>query len=372
VVGRVGLPLRCAHVELAAIAHNLRRARAVADDAEVFADVSADGYGHGAVPVARAAVAAGARGLLVDTVEEGVSLREAGIGSPILARLPEDFQAAAERRITPMVGSPAALEEACRAAVASVQLAVALGDGVIGCREFGWTALVAHAARLERETSTRVAGVIGLPAPVRPRSRSDRASVDTVRMQFGRRIAAARGAGLLLPERMLVEQSGLFQGGLGRGVGAVLGGALYGLSPFTAEPAAGLGLVPAMRLSARVVETKTVGAGEGVSYGYTYRTSRASTLALVAIGYAQGVCRAAGNRCRVRLNGEVYPIAGRVAMDAFVLDLGEAAAEPGDEAVLFGDPRAGEPGVESWAGALGMSPEEVVVSVSPQVARSYL
>jgi alanine racemase len=166
----------------------------------------------------------------------------------------------------------------------------------------------------------------------------------------------------------------VFSGGAGGGAEAagipIVGRALYGLSPFTDECAAELGLTPSMTVRAQVITTKTVGAGEGVSYGYTYRTQRPGTLALVAIGYAHGIDRAASNRCTIWLNGRSYPVAGRVAMDVLVADLGSDTADVGDEAVLFGNPADGHPGVEDWARALGNTPDEVVTAIAPNVVRS--
>jgi len=135
--------------------------------------------------------------------------------------------------------------------------------------------------------------------------------------------------------------------------GPTMGEALYGLDGV---------LRPAMRLGARVVGIKTVEAGEGVSYGYTYRAPARTGLALVALGYADGLDRWASNRGTVLLAGGPRRIAGRVAMNVHVLELGGDQARVGDEAVLFGDPAAGEPSVAEWAASIGVSPA-VVTSV---------
>ena len=132
--------------------------------------------------------------------------------------------------------------------------------------------------------------------------------------------------------------------------GLTMSAALYGLDG---------ALRPAMRLSAQVVGVKTVSAGDGVSYGYTYRAPVRTNLVLVALGYADGLDRWASNRCRVSLGGAQRMIAGRVAMNVHVLELGGDEAGVGDEAVLFGDPAAGEPSVIDWAADLGSSPAAV-------------
>jgi len=142
------------------------------------------------------------------------------------------------------------------------------------------------------------------------------------------------------------------------------GAALYGL---TDDPS----LRPAMRVSAVVVATKTIDAGEGVSYGLTYRATARTNLALVGIGYADGLDRSAGNTATLQLGGVPRRIVGRVAMNALVLELNEATAAVGDEAVVFGDPASGEPQVSEWAASIGRSPAEVTSVFGRHLPRSY-
>lgn len=141
--------------------------------------------------------------------------------------------------------------------------------------------------------------------------------------------------------------------------------ALYGLGPAAAR----LGCRPAMRVSASVISVKTIDAGEAVSYGYTWRATVRSNLALVPLGYADGVTRAAGNIGRVWLDGALRPIVGRVAMDVIVLDLGTDTVELGAEAVLFGDPAAAT--VDDWARPLGISPLEATAAIGARVRRVW-
>ena len=148
-----------------------------------------------------------------------------------------------------------------------------------------------------------------------------------------------------------------------------LGIAIYGLSPFADRTSADLGLRPAMTLRAAVAAVRRVPAGQGVSYGYGYRTTRATTLALIPAGYADGVPRAASGGAAVRIGGEVFPVAGRIAMDQFVVDVGDHPVAVGDEAVLFGDPTLGAPPVEVWADAAGTINYEIVTRIGPRVPR---
>jgi len=142
------------------------------------------------------------------------------------------------------------------------------------------------------------------------------------------------------------------------------GSALYGLLP-------DLELKPAMRVSALVVGTKTIDAGESVSYGYTWTAISRTNLALVGIGYADGLDRIASNRGSLRLRGALRRIVGRVAMNALVLDLGQDSALIGDEAVVFGDPSTGEPAVWDWASSLGRPSAEIVSVFGSHLPRVY-
>lgn len=127
---------------------------------------------------------------------------------------------------------------------------------------------------------------------------------------------------------------------------------------------------PAMRVLAKVVGVKSIAAGEGVSYGYTFRAPRATNLALIAIGYANGLDRLASNVGALWLRGSSRPIVGRVAMNALVVDMGDEGAEVEDVAVVFGDPAQGEPPVSSWADALGKLPAEVAANLGARLPRS--
>ena len=257
-------PLRGARIDLEAIRHNVRAMVSRNPEMPVLAVVSADGYGHGALPTARAAVEAGAAGLCVGRVGEGVALRAAGIRVPILA---EATASAAERAEAPEYGIAIALD--------------------------------AHRPGLDG----------------------------------ARRVAET----------------------------------MYGIGPLSTQN----GLRAAMRVTAQVVATKTIEAGEGVSYGYTYRAKRRTNLALVSIGYADGLDRSASNRGTVWLGGAPRLIAGRVAMNYVVLELGDDSTTVGAEAVLFGDEARGEPSAADWAESIGVPVAAVVSTIGAHAFRSY-
>jgi alanine racemase len=127
---------------------------------------------------------------------------------------------------------------------------------------------------------------------------------------------------------------------------------------------------PVMSVVGEVVALKQVPAGAGVSYGYTYRTSEPATLALVALGYADGIPRLASNRVRVSVGDATFPLVGRIAMDQFVLDLGHAVIDLGADAVLFGDPDRGEPSALEWADRTERDPLALTAGIAPRVLRS--
>lgn len=128
---------------------------------------------------------------------------------------------------------------------------------------------------------------------------------------------------------------------------------------------------PVMTLSGEVIAVKHVGADAGVSYGYTYRTTEPTTLALVALGYADGVPRLASNRASVSVAGAVHPLVGRVAMDQFVVDCGGAEPEVGAEAVLFGDGGSGHPSAVDWATHTERSALELTAGLGSRIERVY-
>jgi len=145
--------------------------------------------------------------------------------------------------------------------------------------------------------------------------------------------------------------------------------ALYGLTPV---PGVDYGLRPAMTVRARVMLTKRVPAGQGVSYGHTYTTPKETTLAVIPLGYADGVPRIGSNRAPVFVAGKARPVAGRVCMDQIVVDCGDDPVAPGDVAVLFGPGTGGEPTADDWAAACETINYEIVTRIgSTRVPRTY-
>ncbi|MFT4051719.1 MAG: alanine racemase [Microbacterium sp.] len=370
--GLPGLPagtMREALIDTSAITHNVRHLRRLTG-AEVIAVVKADGYGHGAVRVASAALAGGATRLGVADLGEAFALRRAGIVAPVIAWLHApgaSFAEAAALGIELGISRYDQLEAASAAASAdravAVHLKVETGLGRNGIAPADLAVVFAEAARLERAGRLRVVGIFSHLSNTS--DADDRAALGrfeaalAVAAQHGLTPAlthlAATQAAIALPETRL----GCVRVGIG----------IYGLSPFADRTSADLGLRPAMTLRAAVTAVRRVPAGQGVSYGYLHRTAGETTLALVPLGYADGVPRAASGAAAVRIGGAVFPVAGRIAMDQFVVDVGDSPVAVGDEAVLFGDPARGLPPVEAWADAAGTINYEIVTRIGARVPR---
>lgn len=361
--------MREALIDTSAITENVRHLRALTGS-EVIAVVKADGYGHGAVRSAAAALAGGAGRLGVADIGEAIALRRAGIDAPILAWLHApgaSFAEAAGYGIELGISSFDQLLAAAAAASAeravAVHLKVETGLARNGIAPGDLPVVFAEAARLERIGKLRVVGIFSHLSNTS--EADDRAAL----ARFQQALALAATHGLTPHVRHLAASHAAIALPEARFGCVRLGIAIYGLSPFADRTSADLALRPAMTLRGAVAAVRRVPAGQGVSYGYLHRTGRESTLALVPLGYADGVPRAASGSAAVRIGGQTFPVAGRIAMDQFVVDVGELPVAVGDEAVLFGDPTLGAPPVEAWADAAGTINYEIVTRIGPRVPR---
>lgn len=367
-------PMREARVDLEAIRANVRALRAATAPAAFLAVVKAGGYGHGALAAARAALDGGADWLGVVDVTEARDLRDAGITAPLLTWLHApgtDFVPAIDADIDLGVSSLAQLDEVAAAAAtagrrAFVHIKVDTGLGRNGIEQSECPAVFARAAEHERSGLLHVRGLFSHLSNTGDEEDLDQAS------RFEALAAQAADAGLTIELRHLAATAGALRlpSTLYDMVRCGIG--IYGLSPYDDTPSASLGLRPAMELSASIVSVKRVPAGTGVSYGFTYRTASESNLALVPLGYADGIPRHASSRGPVWINGKRYSISGRIAMDQFVVDLGDDTAAVGDRAVLFGDPSTGVPSAEEWAAAADTINYELVTRIGPRVTRTYV
>ncbi|AKN69398.1 MULTISPECIES: alanine racemase [Streptomyces] len=368
-----------AEIDLGALRANVRALRARAQGAAVMAVVKSDAYGHGAVPCAREALAAGASWLGTATAEEALALRAAGLPGRILCWLwvpGGPWRQAIEADIDVSLSGMWALREVARAARAAgrparVQLKADTGLGRNGCQPGAdWAELVAAALRAEAEGLVRVTGLWSHFAcadePGHPsiaaqlatfREMTAYAEEQGVRPEV--RHIANSPATLTLPE----THFDLVRTGI----------AMYGVSPSPElGTPAGFGLRPVMTLRAALALVKRAPGGHGVSYGHHYVTPGETTLGLVPVGYADGIPRHASGTGPVLVDGKWRTVAGRVAMDQFVVDLGGDEPPVGSEAVLFGPGDRGEPTAEDWAQACGTIAYEIVTRIGTRVPRVYV
>lgn len=364
-------------MDLSAIRHNVSVLRRHTPSAELMVVVKADAYGHGLVPVARAALSAGATRLGTAYISEALSLRAAGFTAPILSWIitpgePLDDAVAAAVELS--AGAPWLLDDIAASArrtgrAARVHLKIDTGISRGGATVDGWAGLVERALARQAEGTIEIAGLWSHLAcadiPGHPSVGRQLAAFDDALTVAGKagvtgpgvlRHIANSAATLILPEACYdMVRPGI---------------AVYGLSPI---PEMGdFGLRPAMTLSARIAMVKRVAAGTGVSYGHLYTTERETTLALVPLGYADGVLRASGNRAEVLLGGRRRTVAGRVCMDQFMIDVGDDQVKEGDEAILFGPGAGGEPTAQEWADSLGTITYEIVTRIGSRVPRVHL
>jgi alanine racemase len=381
-------PLIWAEVDLGAIAGNVRELRRVTDPrAKVMAVVKADGYGHGAVEVARTALANGAEWLGVARLHEAVRLREAGLAAPLLVlgyTPPEDAGRLVEFDLRQSVYSLAAAEAYSAAAGRRggrirVHLKVDTGMGRLGlvpaalARENGTDpvgeglvraaqaiarlpgleaeGIFTHFAASDSADKTHARGQLRLFLEVLARLARDG-------MEFAVRHAANSAAVIDLPESHL----DLVRPGI----------ALYGLRPSDEVDLSRIRLTPAMALKTRIIHLKQVPAGTCVSYGMTHRAPAPTVIATIPTGYADGYRRLLSSKGEMLVGGRRVPVVGRVCMDLTMLDVG-AVPSPRieDEVVIFG--RQGDEAIsaDDLARTLGTINYEIVCDLTPRVERIY-
>lgn len=371
------LPQVEAVVDLAAVAHNVRVLREHAGGAAMMAVVKADGYNHGAVPIARTVLAAGAAELGVTTLAEALELRNAGIDAPILSWLntvDADFAPAIAAGIELGISSPRHLAAVVAAArkigtTAEVTLKVDTGLNRNGVSRTEWSPTLADLGRAQAEGSVRLRGIFSHLAHA---DEPHHAVIDSQRERLIGAVDDAKRHGLT-PEVVHLSNSAATLTRPDLRFDMVRPGiALYGLSPV---PELGqFGLRPAMTLRSRVVLIKRVTAGEGVSYGHQWVAPRDTTVALLPIGYADGIPRALSGKFEVQLGADRRPGIGRVCMDQVVVDLGPdgSGVQEGDTAIFFGNGDLGEPNAQAWADALDTIHYEVVTGVRGRTVRTYV
>ena len=363
-------------IDLDAIAHNVRLLREHAGTAEVMAVVKADGYGHGASQVGQAALAAGAAELGVATIGEALELRRAGITAPVLAWLHPpgaDFAPALSSDVQIGVSSLRqvadlldAVERTGLTAVVTIKVDTGLNRNGVSARDYPDVLDV-----LARATAAGAVRVRGIMSHLACGDEPENPVTDRQAQRFAEMLHQAGSRGVDFEVAHLSNSpSAMTRPDLGFDM-VRPGVAVYGLSPI---PEFGdMGLRPAMTLRSPVAMVKRLNAGEGVSYGHAWVADSDTTVALIPLGYADGVFRALGGRIDVLINGRLRRSVGRMCMDQFVVDLGpEVDVSDGDEAILFGPGLDGEPTAADWAELLGTIHYEIVTSPRGRVRRTYI
>ena len=360
--------VREATIDLDAISSNVEGIRRIAGTLHFLAVMKANGYGHGASAAARAALNGGADWLGVVDATEARALRDAGIDAPILTWLhgpDETFSAAVELGLDVGVSSLSELERAAAAGVSAVHIKVDTGLGRNGSAPELWEALFARARALEGAGGPRIRGMFSHLA----NAGADADAAQVAEFEHAREVAASVG---VEPELLhLAATEGALRRPDSRYNLVRVGLGCYGLSPFLDAGPSEFALTPALELSGAVISVKRVPAGSGVSYGHKYHTERETSLALVPLGYADGVPRHGSNCGPVSINGERFTVAGIIAMDQFVVDVGDSPVMVGDRAVVFGNPANGVPSVRDWSVVVGTIDYEIVARLGSRIERRY-
>jgi alanine racemase len=355
-------------VDLAAIAANTRLF-AARSSGNLMAVVKADGFGHGARAVAETALANGATWLGVTSIREALSLRCAGIAAPVLSWLnavDADFFTALQRDIDLAVPSIEHLDAIAQAAElvgrpARAHLQVDLGMARDGASADEWPTLCRLAATAEKHRLVRVVGVMGHLACADVPSHPSNA---TAAKAFDAAVAVASVFGLRPYLRHVAATAATLTDITTHHDLCRVGAGLFGI-----DPSGTTRLRPAMTLTAApVVSVRGVPARTPVGYGYKHVTERATSLALLPLGYADGIPRASHGF--VSIHGTRCPVVGRVSMDQVVVDVGDLHVRPGDIATVFGPGDAGEPTAAEWASWADTIEHEIVTGIGPRVRRT--
>jgi alanine racemase len=375
---RMGSRPTYAEVNLDAIAHNLSCVRKAAGQAQVYAVVKADAYGHGLIPVARCLEASGVDGICVALVEEGLALRAARIEVPILVLngvYGNDHADVLRAGLTPVVyelSQVQAFASAAAGRIVRVHLKVDTGMARLGVAPAELPRMLEGLAELP---SVRVEGLMTHLASAD--CDAEMTALQISRLAQAQKLIAARGhkpsfvhaansAGTYA-----IKPMGAAGGGAGTGHNLVrVGLALYGVAPM---PGVGQDLIAAMQVRSQVVALRELEVGAPVGYGSTFRAQRPTRIATVAIGYGDGLLRAAGNHGSMLVRGIRSKIAGVVAMDLTCLDVTDVpGVSVGDEVMVLGRQGSAEITANELAAASGTISYEVLTNLSARVPRVHI
>jgi alanine racemase len=356
-------------IDLARITESVKHLKNLSGT-NVMAVVKADAYGHGLVEVARAAIDGGASALGVALLEEAITLRKAGITSPILAWLVppgSDFKSAVDNDIDLAASSIIALEQIGSVTSKNrprIHLEVDTGMTRGGFLS-EWGKLDAHhVANID---------IVGIFSHFARADEPGQEQNNQQRERFKEMVATLESFGYTNIVRHLSNSAATLKDHQSRFDMVRAGIAIYGLTPDLENlgTSESLGLKPAMQLRAKLHLVKQVPAGAAVGYGATTHTTSETKLGIVAMGYADGIPRIAKN-VGVFVDGKRAPVIGRISMDQFVVDLGaDSRANSGDWVIVFGDGSKGEYTADDWGAASLSINYEIVTRIGPRVPRIY-
>ncbi|MFZ9744205.1 MAG: alanine racemase [Aquiluna sp.] len=350
--------MRTIEVDLAAIRSNYELLKKTVAPAKVMAVVKANAYGHGMLQVAKALESAGADALGVADVQEAIAMRMSGIKSRIVCWivLPADLELAADHDVEVGISTFEQLAAATEANKLHIKLDTGLGRN--GFAEGDLESLIEELSGRE---------VVGVFSHLSNTSESeDRKQKE----KFDAAVEKMRRSGISISERHLAASAAAISYPDFHYEMVRCGIAVYGLNPYE-DRSLPLPLKPAMRATVKLVNVKKVPAGQGVSYGYRYVTEKPTTLGFVPFGYGEGMPRISVGH-QVLIAGKRYPVVGRVAMDQFVVDLGDSNLAIGEEVIIFGDPNRGEPSAEELGQSSQSINYEIVTRIGGRANRVYL
>ena len=374
----MNMPRAWLEIDLTALETNVALLKQHSNNSELMAVVKANAYGHGLVECAKAAVRGGADWLAVAVPREALILRDNQITAPILSwliDLDDDFEKLIDNSIDIGVSTALQLHKIVEAATninkpARIHVKIDTGLGRNGSTFADLPELLALCKEFDTLGLLKVVGVMShLAYADEPDNPTIAVQIDNFKLAVDLMRSmgidpvvihlANSAASLALPDTYM----NLIRPGLG----------IYGLFPnVELQVKNSIPLKPVMKLKAKVAMVKEVPAGQGVSYSHQYVTKGNTKLALIPLGYADGIPRSASNTGPVMINNEVFTISGRVCMDQFVVDIGDARVSAGDTAILFGDPEQGEPSVNDWAEAAGTINYEILARMSPLLPRIFI
>jgi alanine racemase len=381
--------LTWAEIDLAAYRHNIAELRRITrPEARFMAVVKANGYGHGAAEVSKAALESGADCLGVARLHEALELRDAGVESPILIfghTPPEAVGTLLDHDLTQAVFTQESAEALATKAAAKgkdlrVHIKVDTGMGRLG--------LLADEPRAEEATASaanhrfrEVSAIVDLPGleveglftHFATADHGDKSYAHRQLLRFSSLVEDLKQQGIELPLNHVANSAALIDVPDSHLDMVRPGIATYGLYPSAEVDRSRVRLKPVMEWKSQIIQTKNVPAGFGVSYGITYETPQPTTLATVAAGYADGLNRGLSNRGQMLVRGQRVPIVGRICMDLTLLDVGGVSdVGVGDEVVILGWQGEEEITADEMAVTLDTISYEIVSTITSRVPRVYL